>query len=197
MGKDIWKVVRTGEDPGAPAPRRLKTHDAKRLGSVNSVRCHIHQRTITHTEPSLARPAFNVMPAVEVAGRPGSSHPAWRRSASKLGRSIGRWAGPAADQPSRLRTPPGVGRFGQPVGLLCSPNAHTQKRKEVDGHLALQRWVSRMALSLLGSANLFRPGLASERTFEHCVSPSLTRPQRQSHAPIASRHSRPSTSIRT
>jgi hypothetical protein len=38
---------------------------------------------------------------------------------------------------------------------------------------------------------------SSERTFEHCVSPSLTRTQRQSHAPIASRNSRPSTSIRS
>ena len=32
----------------------------------------------------------------------------------------------AAGQPSRLHTPPGVGRFGQPVGLLCSPTAHTR-----------------------------------------------------------------------
>jgi len=31
--------------------------------------------------------------------------------------------------------------------------------KKVDGRLLLQRWINRPALSLLGSANLVRPGL--------------------------------------
>jgi hypothetical protein len=36
-------------------------------------------------------------------------------------------AGPVADQPSRLRTPPGVGGEGWPVSLPCSRNAHPRK----------------------------------------------------------------------
>jgi hypothetical protein len=36
-------------------------------------------------------------------------------------------AGPVADQPGRLRTPPGVGGEGWPVSLLCSRNARPQK----------------------------------------------------------------------
>ena len=36
-------------------------------------------------------------------------------------------AGPVADQPSRLRTPPGVGGEGWPVSLLCSRNARPRK----------------------------------------------------------------------
>jgi len=36
-------------------------------------------------------------------------------------------AGPAAGQPARPRTPPGVGGEGWPVSLLCSRNARPQK----------------------------------------------------------------------
>ena len=36
-------------------------------------------------------------------------------------------AGPVVDQPSRLRTPPGVGGEGWPVSLLCSRNARPRK----------------------------------------------------------------------
>ena len=48
------------------------------------------------------------------------------------------------------------GRLGS---FLCSPNAHTR-----NGHrmwmviCCFERWISRMALSFLGSANLVRPG---------------------------------------
>jgi len=38
-----------------------------------------------------------------------------------------RTAGPVADQPSRFRTPPGVGGEGWPVSLLCSRNARPLK----------------------------------------------------------------------
>ena len=39
-------------------------------------------------------------------------------------------AGPAADQPVRPRTPPGVGGEGYPVSLRCSRNARPQKDEE-------------------------------------------------------------------
>src|SRR6186997_2309222 len=48
----------------------------------------------------------------------------------------------------------------QPGQSLCSRKAAHQKgAQKVDGRLLLQRWINRMALSLLGSANLVRPGL--------------------------------------
>ena len=52
------------------------------------------------------------------------------------------------------------GKLGTPGRFLCSRKAAHQKgAKEADGHLVLRRWANRMTLSLLGSANLFRPGL--------------------------------------
>ena len=81
--------------------------------------------------------------------------------------------------------------------VLCSPNAHSQKA-EGGGwspgapamgtpHGSVAAWLRKLVPSRT----------SSERTIEHCVSPSLTRSQRQSHAPIASRNSRPSTSIQS
>jgi hypothetical protein len=48
----------------------------------------------------------------------------------------------------------------QPGQSLCSRKAAHQKgAQKVDGRLLLQRWINRTAPSLLGSANLVRPGL--------------------------------------
>ncbi len=48
------------------------------------------------------------------------------------------------------------------MDLLCSPNAHAREGQEVDGRLLLQRWINRMALSLLGSANLVRRAVGDQ-----------------------------------
>ena len=51
--------------------------------------------------------------------------PSWRRYERAWREHY--YAGPVADQPSRLRTPPGVGGEGWPVSLLCSRNARPRK----------------------------------------------------------------------
>jgi len=53
--------------------------------------------------------------------------------------------------------------------------------------LLLQRWINRITLSLLGSANLVRPRLRPNGPSDTASRHRLQRPQRQDHASIANR----------